>query len=111
MYVVSPRGRPALGTCVRVRALLCELTGAEDALAVNNGAGAALLAVAATGAGGGAVAVSRGQLVETGGSFRVPDVIAQAGVRMIEVGASKGLTCSEAFRHMILVPDPEPEPE
>jgi L-seryl-tRNA(Ser) seleniumtransferase len=70
-----------------VRALLCELTGAEDGIAVNNGAGAALLAVAAAGGGEG-VAVSRGQLVEIGGGFRVPDVLAQAGVRLIEVGTT-----------------------
>jgi L-seryl-tRNA(Ser) seleniumtransferase len=69
-----------------VRSLLCELTGAEDALALNNGAGATLLAVAALGGGG--IAISRGQLVEIGGSFRVPDVIAQAGVRMVEVGTT-----------------------
>src|SRR5207302_2441692 len=60
----------------------------EDALAVNNGAAAALLAVAAVGGQGGAVAVSRGQLVEIGGGFRVPDVLAQAGVRMVEVGTT-----------------------
>ncbi len=70
-----------------VRALLCELTGAEDALAVNNGAGAALLAVAAL-AGGRAVAVSRGQLVEIGGGFRVPDVVGQAGAPLVEVGTT-----------------------
>jgi len=69
-----------------LRALLCELTGAEDGFAVNNGAAAALLAVAALGAGG--VAVSRGQLVEIGGGFRVPEVIAQAGVRLVEVGTT-----------------------
>jgi len=69
-----------------VSALLRELTGAEDGFAVNNGAGAALLAVAALG--GAAVLVSRGQLVEIGGGFRVPDVIAQAGARLIEVGTT-----------------------
>jgi L-seryl-tRNA(Ser) seleniumtransferase len=71
-----------------VRALLCELTGAQDALAVNNGAAAVLLAVAALGADGGAIAVSRGQLVEIGGGFRIPEVIAQAGVRLVEVGTT-----------------------
>jgi len=70
-----------------VRGLLCELTGAEDGIAVNNGAGAALLAVAAIGGGEG-VAVSRGQLVEIGGGFRVPEVLAQAGVQLIEVGTT-----------------------
>jgi L-seryl-tRNA(Ser) seleniumtransferase len=71
-----------------VRELICELTGAEDALAVNNGAGAALLALAATVPAGGAVAVSRGQLVEIGGGFRVPEVLAQAGARLVEVGTT-----------------------
>jgi L-seryl-tRNA(Ser) seleniumtransferase len=71
-----------------VEALLCELTGAEAAFAVNNGAGAALLAVAALAGPGREVIVSRGQLVEIGGGFRVPDVIAQAGARLVEVGTT-----------------------
>ncbi len=70
------------------RALLCELTGAEDGFAVNNGAGAALLALAALAGDGRAVAVSRGQLVEIGGGFRIPDVLAQAGARIVEVGTT-----------------------
>src|SRR4051812_14843184 len=69
-----------------VEALLCSLTGAEAGFAVNNGAGAALLAVAALG--GREVIVSRGQLVEIGGGFRVPEVIAQAGARLVEVGTT-----------------------
>jgi L-seryl-tRNA(Ser) seleniumtransferase len=71
-----------------VRELLRELTGAEDGFAVNNGAAAALLAVAAVGAPAGGVAVSRGQLVEIGGGFRVPEVLSQAGVRLAEVGTT-----------------------
>ncbi len=70
-----------------VEALLCELTGAEAAMAVNNCAGAVLLATAAL-AGDRAVVVSRGQLVEIGGSFRIPDVIAQSGARLVEVGTT-----------------------
>src|SRR4051794_22912787 len=64
-----------------VAALLCELTGAEAGLAVNNCAGATLLAAAALAGPGRDVIVSRGQLVEIGGGFRVPEVIAQAGAR------------------------------
>jgi len=71
-----------------VEAVLRELTGAEAALVVNNGAGAALLAVAALAGPGREVVVSRGQLVEIGGGFRVPEVIAQAGARLVEVGTT-----------------------
>src|SRR5262249_35510162 len=68
-------------------ALLCELTGSEAALVVNNCAAAVLLAAAALAAGRELV-VSRGQLVEIGGSFRVPDVVAQSGARLVEVGTT-----------------------
>jgi L-seryl-tRNA(Ser) seleniumtransferase len=75
-----------------VAKLLCDLTGAQDAIVVNNGAGAVLLAAAAlAGASAGdppAIVVSRGQLVEIGGGFRIPDVIAQAGATMVEVGTT-----------------------
>ena len=71
-----------------VEALLCELTGAEAAMAVNNCAGATLLAAAALAGAGSEVVVSRGQLIEIGGGFRVPEVIAQAGARLVEVGTT-----------------------
>jgi L-seryl-tRNA(Ser) seleniumtransferase len=81
-------------------ALLCELTGAQDALVVNNGAGAALLAVAALAGAGGTVVVSRGQLVEIGGGFRVPEVVEQAGARLVEVGTTNR-THLEDFRRAL----------
>jgi len=73
---------------VHVAALLRELTGAPDAMVVNNGAGAALLAAAALGGPGRSIVVSRGQLVEIGGGFRVPDVVAQAGATLVEIGTT-----------------------
>ena len=71
-----------------VESLLCELTGAEAAMVVNNGAAAVLLAAAALAGPGRAIVVARGQLVEIGGGFRIPEVIAQSGARMIEVGTT-----------------------
>ena len=71
----------------RVRALLCELTGAQDATVVNNNAAAVLLLLD-TLAKRREVLVSRGELVEIGGSFRIPDVMRAAGVRLVEVGTT-----------------------
>jgi L-seryl-tRNA(Ser) seleniumtransferase len=68
--------------------LLRELTGAQAALAVNNGAGAVLLAAAALGGPGRAIIVSRGEQVEIGGGFRIPEVIAQSRSAMVEVGTT-----------------------
>ncbi|MGH2796320.1 MAG: L-seryl-tRNA(Sec) selenium transferase, partial [Thermoleophilaceae bacterium] len=70
-----------------VEQLVREVTGAEAALVVNNCAAAVLLAAAAL-AGGRELVVSRGQLVEIGGSFRIPDVVAQSGARLREVGTT-----------------------
>ncbi len=67
--------------------LLCELTGAEDALVVNNCAAAVVLTLSALASGREAV-VSRGELVEIGGGFRVPDVMRQSGAQLVEVGTT-----------------------
>jgi L-seryl-tRNA(Ser) seleniumtransferase len=77
-----------------VEPLLCELFGAEAAQVVNNCAGATLLALAALGKGGDAI-VSRGELVEIGGGFRVPEILAQSGCRLVEVGTTNRTRVSD----------------
>ncbi len=70
-----------------VHDVLCTVTGAEDALVVNNNAAAVLLALAAT-ARGGEVLVARGQLVEIGDGFRIPDILRESGAELVEVGTT-----------------------
>ena len=76
----ASRGRRAAGQ-------LAALVGAEEALVVNNGAAALVLALSAL-AGGRQVVVSRGELVEIGGSFRLPEIVEAAGVELVEVGTT-----------------------
>lgn len=75
------------GRAAFVEGALATLSGAEAAFVVNNNAGAVLLALAAL-AGGRSVLVSRGELVEIGGGFRIPEVLARSGARMVEVGTT-----------------------
>ncbi len=77
-----------------IRALLCQLTGSEDALLVNNNAAAVFLALNTLAFGKEAI-ISRGQLVEIGGSFRMPDVIEKSGVLMREVGTTNKTKLSD----------------
>ena len=89
----SRRGR-------RVESLLMALTGAQDALVVNNGAAAVLLAAAALAGPGRELVVSRGELVEIGGGLRIADVVAQSGAMLVEVG-STNRTSTDDYRAAI----------
>ncbi|HOC08122.1 MAG TPA: L-seryl-tRNA(Sec) selenium transferase [Bacillota bacterium] len=82
-----------------VRDLLRDITGAEDCMVVNNNAAAVLLVLSAM-ASGREVIVSRGELVEIGGSFRVPEVMEQGGARLVEVGTTNK-TYIEDYRRAI----------
>ena len=79
---------------VHAERLLCGLTGAEAAVVVNNNAAATMLALAALAAGR-EVIISRGELVEIGGGFRVPDVLAQSGAVLREVGTTNRTRASD----------------
>ncbi len=71
-----------------LRDLVCELTGAEDATLVNNNAAAVLIVLNTLAGNGGGAVVSRGELIEIGGAFRMPDIMARAGARLVEVGTT-----------------------
>ena len=88
-------GRGARGRRdVHAEAFICRLTGAEAAVVVNNNAAATLITLAAL-ASGREVVVSRGELVEIGGGFRVPDVMAQSGALLREVGTTNKTRVSD----------------
>ena len=83
-----------------VESLLCSLTGAEAAMAVNNNAAAVFLMLSALAAGKG-VAVSRGELVEIGGAFRVPEIMAASGAVLREVGTTNKTRLSDYERAVL----------
>jgi L-seryl-tRNA(Ser) seleniumtransferase len=77
-----------------VEPMLCQLTGAEGAIVVNNNAGATLVTLAAL-CHDREVVVSRGQLIEIGGSYRLPEVMAASGARLREVGTTNKTRASD----------------
>lgn len=78
-----------------VRSMLIHLTGAEDALVVNNCAAAVVLSLSALGGAGREVVLSRGEMVEIGGAFRMPDIIAMSGLTLREVGCTNKTRLSD----------------
>lgn len=85
-YDIKTAGRGSRHS--HVSSLLSTVTGAEAGIAVNNNAAAALLALSALAGHGGDVIVSRSEAVEIGGGFRVPDVMAQSGAKLVDVGTT-----------------------
>jgi L-seryl-tRNA(Ser) seleniumtransferase len=96
-YDVATGGRGSRHT--HCASLLAELTGAEDALVVNNCAAALVLGLNTFAEGRDAV-ISRGELVEIGGSFRVPDIMARSGARLVEVGTTNRTHAGD-YRHAL----------
>jgi L-seryl-tRNA(Ser) seleniumtransferase len=90
----DPEGRGRGSRQDHLQTLLTSLTGAEAAAVVNNNAGAVLVALAALAAGR-QVVVSRGELVEIGGGFRIPDVMRASGARLVEVGTTNKTRLSD----------------
>ncbi len=89
--VTGARGRRS----TYLNALIASTVGSEAALVVNNNAGALYLALAALAGRDGRVAVSRGEMIEIGGSFRLPDLISASGVHLVEVGTTNRTRASD----------------